>query len=132
MQNLCCVSFIAIMASACAQAQATTHRFSGDWENVDPKTRGITRLSIFSSQQGLRVRGWGACQPAECDWGSTPLDLLGTHVEDRKPSAAFATGVQVGPCTILWLGLKLIKWWWISTRSSRTEAGEVTIMPLFA
>lgn len=36
--------------------------FTGAWRNVDPKTGSITRE--------VKVRMWGRCRPADCDWGT--------------------------------------------------------------
>lgn len=44
-------------------------RFVGEWENVDLRTPGITRIVIRRTPRALAVRMWGKCQPVDCDWG---------------------------------------------------------------
>lgn len=46
----------------------------GEWVNIDPETRGITRLEIHRDA-GLAVHSYGACGGGECDQGSTPLSV---------------------------------------------------------
>lgn len=43
--------------------------YVGDWKNVDPNTKSLTRLSITSNDYELAVHVWAKCQPVECDWG---------------------------------------------------------------
>jgi len=43
--------------------------FSGAWRNDNAQTRGITRLEVQQSGDGMTVRAWGACSPRDCDWG---------------------------------------------------------------
>lgn len=45
-------------------------QYDGYWVNNDPHTRDITRLVISSAGQTLTVHGYGACSPADCDWGT--------------------------------------------------------------
>lgn len=54
----------------------------GDWVNVDPDTGGITRL-VIRREPGLTlvpryaVHAYGACVPADCDWGEVPATQSG-------------------------------------------------------
>lgn len=43
--------------------------FSGKWVNVDPNTRGITKLDIQISGNSATVQAWGKASPADIDWG---------------------------------------------------------------
>lgn len=43
---------------------------AGRWNNDNPSTRGITRLEIQQSGDGVLVRAWGPCSPQDCDWGT--------------------------------------------------------------
>jgi len=48
---------------------------TGDWHNIDPNTRSITRAIVdwgCPDQPGLAagyVRLFGKCHPTDCDWG---------------------------------------------------------------
>jgi hypothetical protein len=65
--------------------------FLGTWVNTDPNTGGMVRLVV--SQVGARyeARGFGACSPSPCDWGTTPFHLLGYNVSDANPVWGLAT-----------------------------------------
>ena len=45
--------------------------FSGLWINVDQKEPGITKCKIHYEDHRYVVQMWGACEPADCDWGET-------------------------------------------------------------
>lgn len=52
--------------------------WDGQWENVDPATRGMTRLVIGQRADGQWfMHGFGKCHPTDCDWGETPAVLSG-------------------------------------------------------
>jgi hypothetical protein len=53
----------------------------GTWLNTDKKTRGIVRLFLTLNGGALKVRAFGACDPAPCDWGEVQ-------------GAAFSSGVS--------------------------------------
>jgi hypothetical protein len=40
----------------------------GNWPNVDPNTRSTTHYVIAKSGDTLRISGFGACSPTDCDW----------------------------------------------------------------
>jgi subtilisin family serine protease len=45
-------------------------RFWGDWTNVDPNTRGTTRVEITKGAgDSIQVHTWGKCYPTDCDHG---------------------------------------------------------------
>jgi len=52
--------------------------FVGDWVNVDPDTRGMTRLEITETGDGsASFHGYGRCHPTDCDWGLARAGLAG-------------------------------------------------------
>jgi hypothetical protein len=54
------------------------HPFLGDWVNVDPATRGMTRLEITETGDGsASFHGYGRCHPTDCDWGLARAGLAG-------------------------------------------------------
>jgi hypothetical protein len=54
-----------------APAQAGIDAFPGHWRNVDSHTNNLTRVNIEPAGFGMvKVRGWGQCQPTDCDWGA--------------------------------------------------------------
>ncbi|MCP4192155.1 MAG: hypothetical protein GY768_16205 [Planctomycetaceae bacterium] len=62
----------------------------GTWTNVDDGTRGITQIQISQGPDGHQIQAWGSCVPADCDWGRTDLDLLGSSV--NGPTVDYAVG----------------------------------------
>ena len=62
----------------------------GTWTNVDDGTRGITQIQISQGPDGHHIQAWGSCVPADCDWGRTDLDLLGSSV--NGPTVDYAVG----------------------------------------
>lgn len=46
--------------------------FVGDWRNIDPSSKSLTRLVITRGGEGLVVHAWANCQPVDCDWGDSP------------------------------------------------------------
>jgi hypothetical protein len=58
--------------------------FLGIWTNVDPNTRGMTRLEISASEgQSVTFHGFGKCTPTDCDWGLTPAHAEGDTLVAR-------------------------------------------------
>ena len=46
--------------------------FAGQWKNVDPATRGLTRVEIrVQGRDSIGVHPWGKCHPQDCDWGES-------------------------------------------------------------
>jgi len=89
-------TFLGVLCMAAAGAlsvsgQATGNQFVGNWENVDSVGRGLSRLSITATLGGLQAHALGKCQAADCDWGTTPLSLLGSSAEDGNPSWIMAS-----------------------------------------
>jgi hypothetical protein len=54
--------------------------YVGEWVNVDPKTRGITRLLVQRSGPALTIHTWGRCHPSDCDGGAATANPLGENV----------------------------------------------------
>ena len=74
-----------------AHAAAAGFNIAGTWVNVDPATRGLTKLVIFPSGSEFLVRGYGQCSPSDCDWGFTQLHPGGHSVSDAESDYAIAT-----------------------------------------
>ncbi|MCK5828532.1 hypothetical protein KAH43_08440 [Candidatus Bipolaricaulota bacterium] len=59
-------------------ATPITDDILGAWVNIDPEADGLAQITILPSESGgLNVFGYGVCDPDFCDWGSTPLILVG-------------------------------------------------------
>jgi len=74
----------------------------GEWVNVDPNTRGVTRLLLTPrcEDRGERAGTWtlrmfGSCTPTDCDWGDTTARLRGGTF-----TAAYDQGFVVRDVTI--------------------------------
>lgn len=56
----------------------------GEWQNVNDKARGVTRISIRDDGKRLVVRMWASCRPVACEWGeSAAIDAEGLG-DDRR------------------------------------------------
>jgi hypothetical protein len=62
----------------------------GDWKNIDPNTRGLTRVLITESGTDVVFHAWGRCHPTDCDWTPVPGNLYGRTVKDNLTSTAHA------------------------------------------
>lgn len=55
--------------------------FVGEWVNVDPNTRGMTRLNITrKTNTAGSMHGFGSCSPQDCDWGEIPSTFGGDQM----------------------------------------------------
>ena len=82
---------LAAAGALSATGQAPGNQFLGTWENVDAANRVLARLTVTATPNGLQARGFGKCQPADCDWAPTQLNILGASSDDPNPSLAMAT-----------------------------------------
>lgn len=60
--------------------------YVGTWTNIDPETRGLTKIQITRQGGEHQVQVWGSCDPTDCDWGKSDLTMLGTSVSDETPN----------------------------------------------
>ncbi len=71
-------------------AHAAVSDFRGDWVNIDPATRGITRINITGSGSRYRLRVFGKCRPVDCDWGSVSAYFYTDRVNRPLAGTAIA------------------------------------------
>jgi hypothetical protein len=57
--------------------QAGASALDGDWQNIDPNTRGIVEIVI----SGRRVHPFGACHPTACDQGVIKAKSFASSVD---------------------------------------------------
>ena len=70
--------------------------FDGSWLNVDPNTRGMTRLDIVkANDQAFTFHGWGKCHPQDCDWGLTNAAMQGEQLVGSFNAGFVTTTVSV-------------------------------------
>jgi hypothetical protein len=63
-------------------------QFVGEWKNVDPNARGISKIQISSVGGQLKVHVFGNCRPQECDWGEVAAQEL---VPDFSSNLSYST-----------------------------------------
>ena len=87
---------------------ADTKLFLGEWTNIDKDTGGIRRLVISGPEEGdrLRVQAFGACQPDDCDWGTTSLHLYSNSVSSDNYHYATATFNTASSTVVITLELR--------------------------
>jgi hypothetical protein len=64
----------------------TTNQLVGTWLNHDPSTPGVTQIVITNENGVVRAHAWGACEPADCDYGPANLTF-----EQSTATAVFHT-----------------------------------------
>ena len=85
------ILMILTFALACILAtHGQTSELAGEWVNVDPRTRGLTRLVISRSEKGWNISAWGNCHPRDCVWGSVVIAPVGSSVDDHSFYQGFA------------------------------------------
>jgi hypothetical protein len=52
----------------------------GTWANTNPNTNSVRDIVITPSLSGIKVDGFGACEPTSCQWGNVPGTVFGTNV----------------------------------------------------
>jgi|GEM_PF-3124841 hypothetical protein len=71
------IAALSLVAIA-AFATPITGDILGAWVNIDPEADGLAQITILPSESGgLNVFGYGVCSPSFCEWGATPLVLVG-------------------------------------------------------
>jgi len=69
-----------------APASADLAPMLGDWNNVNPNTRGLVRISIVETAGTIEVHVWGACHPDPCDWGAVKATPYAPNVDTPLPA----------------------------------------------
>ena len=80
----------ALVFSAASISSASINQFVGEWNNVDPHPRGLTRMAITADGARMTVEAWGQCRPTDCYWGKVPGRLFGPTPSSEIISAASA------------------------------------------
>ena len=84
-------SFIVMLTWMTATtAFASLNEFSGQWNNTDPNTGGITTLEIRVTGNNVTVHAWGKCTPQDCDWGQVSAHAYGPNVSSNLAGSAQA------------------------------------------
>lgn len=52
----------------------------GTWANTNPATNNVRDIVVTPSGNGIKVDGFGACEPASCEWGNIPGTVFGVSV----------------------------------------------------
>ncbi|MCP3961001.1 MAG: hypothetical protein GY719_24410 [bacterium] len=76
------VTVLAVSSPVLVEALCAAQQEDGNWTNVDPNTRGLTRANLRFVCQDLVLNGqlyppgppwyvhlYGKCHPTDCDWG---------------------------------------------------------------
>jgi len=61
-------------------------RLNGDWQNVDPNTRGIVEIVV----KGMKIHPYGKCHPTACDWGTIKAKGFASSVDAQDVSRLVA------------------------------------------
>ena len=80
-------------ASLSATTLASINQFTGRWENVDAKTRGITRFEISTMGGKVYFHAYGSCHPNDCDMGEAEATAYAQSVDASLSATAQALTV---------------------------------------
>jgi hypothetical protein len=83
-----------LMLLASTGVSANLNQFTGKWENVDAKTRGLTRLEITSAGNKVKVHAYGDCEPSDCDLGEVEGVAYAASVDSKLEATAKAITVS--------------------------------------
>lgn len=76
----------------------------GTWVNVNPDTRGLTRLIIKPDKDTLlQVRAFASCSPDDCSWGKETAIAYGEDI-DATSATGFSATFDGSPSNDLVLG----------------------------
>jgi cathepsin L len=56
--------------AAWVRAKKFCVKFAGNWTNIDPNTRGITKINVSNTAAYPVIHAYGQCSPTDCDWGN--------------------------------------------------------------
>ena len=59
--------------------------FRGIWNNINSRTRDVTKIVIRRSGKVMYVHVWGKCHPADCDWGEKQGVIEGQRLKVSWP-----------------------------------------------
>src|SRR5262245_48424537 len=91
-----------LMFFGSSSAFASLDQFTGRWENIDAKTRGLTRLEISIVDSKVKVHAYGHCMPSDCDLGEVESIAYAPSVDSNlKETAQAITVSYAGGVTIL-------------------------------
>ena len=76
------ILFVSVLCGTVLSVRGQMTDIEGEWVNVNPNTRGVTRLVISKTKSGWGVDAWGRCHPQECVWSPAILNPVGSSVED--------------------------------------------------
>jgi hypothetical protein len=83
-----------LMLLAPTGVTANLNQFTGKWENIDAKTRGLTRLEITSAGHKVKVHAYGDCEPSDCDLGEVEGVAYAPSVDSKLEATAKAITVS--------------------------------------
>ena len=81
---------VLVLLATSSIALADISRFAGNWENVDPKTRGLSKLNIDIKGTRVRIQAFGKCHPRDCPWGFAAGTVYAPSVESSMVESAQA------------------------------------------
>ena len=63
------IAFLLMVIFTSVVEAAPLNQYLGNWTNINPNTRGITKIKIFKQAGRLKMQVYGKCHPSDCNWG---------------------------------------------------------------
>ena len=65
--------FFIFFCIAMTNESSARNGLAGEWINIDPNTKSITKIIIKGLNGRLMAHTFGKCSPGDCDWGIAPV-----------------------------------------------------------
>ncbi len=88
------------------QREELISRYVGEWINIDPNTRGVTKV-IITQEDDLSIKAFGKCSPNDCHWGPEKLHPISASVTTNANFIPFDYCIAIWDKGLALLGLKL-------------------------
>lgn len=98
---------VSVAAASPAHALCAAQPMAGNWSNIDPNTRALTRVNVVfvcddvrrcdsngnctGGQSYFTLRPFGKCSPTDCDWGTKRAISMGDGWERATYGYSWAT-----------------------------------------
>jgi len=102
---VCMLTVAAVLLVFSSVSFAGLNDFAGTWNNVNPNTKGITKLVISVKGSTATAHAWGKCHPKDCDWGT----VRARYYKNNSLRAAYRTKIATRSLVLTLKGKNSLK-----------------------